>query len=72
MFVEYYQRNSRVKISLLDDVFNTYGHQRDFIEKNVMCSFEALENENSYYDKFKQGDVSFYVKSESQILFEEL
>lgn len=46
--------------------------QRDFIEKNVMCSFENIETSNHFYDRLLKGDLSFYEDSKNQKILDSL
>ena len=65
-FLVYMQRNELVKLGITEESLKDAHTQRDFIEKNVMCTSENIENEFHFYDKLLEGDLSFYQDSKNQ------
>lgn len=62
-FIEYFQRNNHAKLSINFDSIGIANTQRDFIEKEVMCSIENIDNKYGFLDKLNARDITFYKDS---------
>ncbi|MEA4849187.1 MAG: DUF4238 domain-containing protein [Clostridiaceae bacterium] len=65
-FIEHLQRNNIVKWGINLDDIGIANTQRDFIEKEVMCSIENIDNDYGFLDRLKAGDITFYKDSTVQ------
>lgn len=66
------QRKELAKFGVEEEILNNAATQRDFIEKNVMCTSENIELEFQFYDKLLNGDLSFYEDSKNQVILDSL
>ena len=66
------QRKELAKFGIAEESLNEAATQRDFIEKNVMCSAENIENEFHFYEKLLKGDLSFYEDGKNQGILDTL
>lgn len=64
--IAHMQRNELAKFGITEESLKKAYTQRDFIEKNVMCTSENIENEFHFYEKLLEGDLSFYQGSKNQ------
>lgn len=66
------QKKELAKFGIDKEILTDAAVQRDFIEKNVMCSFENIETSNHFYDRLLKGDLSFYEDSKNQRILDSL
>lgn len=65
-YITNFQKASTVKFCIRDDLKNDINAQRDFLEKNVICIGEDIDNEFGFLEKIKNKDLSFYHDSIAQ------
>lgn len=71
-FITHMQTRELAKIGIEEGTLNQAATQRDFIEKNVMCSSENIENKHRFFAKLLAGDLSFYEDSKNQNVLDKL
>lgn len=64
--IAHMQRKELAKFGMKEESLIEAATQRDFIEKNVMCSSENIETQFHFYEKLLEGDLSFYEDSKNQ------
>ena len=69
-YVEYVQRNQNIKLDIDLRNLELAKVQKDFIEKEVICPSENIDNDCGFLDKLKANDYSFYQDSIGQKLFD--
>ncbi len=65
-YIANFQKSHTVKFFIRDDLKNDINEQRDYLEKNVICIGENIDNEFGFLDKIKNKDLSFYQDSYAQ------
>ena len=65
------QRKEIVKFTIATDILKEGATQRDFIEKNVMCISENIENKFHFFERLLKEDLSFYEDSKRQCVLDE-
>lgn len=71
-FIDYIQKDQFLKFDIDMDDLNLAKTQKDFIEKEVICSSEDIDNTYGFLDKLKAKDISFYQDSSVQKLLNTL
>ena len=71
-FITHMQTRELAKFGIEEKILNQAATQRDFIEKNVMCSSENIENKYQFFAKLLAGDLSFYEDSKNQNVLDKL
>lgn len=71
-FLSYMQRKERFELGIDPKAFSGAAEQRDYIEKQVMCSYEDIDNKWKFLDKLSNGDFSFYKDSKRQNILDNL
>jgi hypothetical protein len=64
--LDYFQKDEKLKFVTDFSFLNNARTQKDFIEKEVMCQIEDLENKYKFLEKLQAGDISFYKDSPNQ------
>ncbi len=72
MLIAHMQRNELIKFGITETTLKEACARRDFIEKNVMCTSEDIENEFHFYERLLEGDLSFYQDSKNQNILDTL
>ena len=71
-FLSYMQRKELIKFGIDPSLFSKAENQRDFIEKEIMCSYEDIDNKWKFLDKLSKGDFSFYKNSKKQDILDKV
>ena len=71
-FITHMQTRELAQFGIKEETLNQAATQRDFIEKNVMCSSENIENKYQFFTKLLAGDLSFYEDSKNQNILDKL
>ena len=71
-FVDYMQKDQFLKFGIDMDNLSQAKIQKDFIEKEIICSSEDIDNKFGFLDKLKAKDISFYQDSSTQKLLNTL
>ena len=71
-FLSYMQRKELIKFGIDPSLFSKAANQRDFIEKEIMCSYEDIDNKWKFLDKLSKGDFSFYKNSKKQDILDKV
>ena len=71
-FLSHMQMKELVKLGIEPKVFSEAAVKRDFIEKQIMCSYEDIDNKWNFLEKLSNGDFSFYKDSKRQNILDEL
>lgn len=71
-FLSYMQNKERVQLGIEPRVFSEAANQRDFIEKNIMCSYEDIDNKWGFIEKLSRRDFSFYKDSKRQNILDQI
>lgn len=70
--LEHMQKKDNIKFAIKPEVFFEAASQRDFIEKEVICQFEGIDNKWNFIDKLMSGDTSFYEDSQLKKILNKL
>ena len=62
-FISYFQKNNPFKWELNLEEVSVANQQKDFIEKEIMCSFEKIDNEFQFLSKLANKEIDFYKDS---------
>lgn len=65
-FIDYIQKDQFLKFGIDMDDLSIAKTQKDFIEKEIICSSEDIDNTYGFLDKLKAKDISFYQDSRVQ------
>mgnify|MGYP000911364696 CR=1 FL=1 len=65
-FLAYMQKDFPIRLEIRPEVFEKAVSQKDFMEKEVMCLHEDIENEGKFLKHLINKDYSFYEDSSIQ------
>lgn len=71
-FLAYLQKDQLIQFGVNKKTLDLADTQKDFIEKEIMCSAENIDNSYHFLDRLKLKDPSFYRDSASQVLMNTL
>lgn len=71
-FISYMQNKELVQLGIKPIVFSEAASQRDFIEKNIICPSEDIDNKFGFIEKLSRGDFSFYNDSKRQTILNQI
>lgn len=71
-FLEHFQKNEKVQYEIDTTVLCDANKQRDYLERNVVCFSEEIENKYRFLDRLEVGDSSFYHDSKRTVLMKKL
>ena len=60
IFLAYMQKDFPIRLEIRPEVFEKAASQKDFMEKEVMCPHEDIENERKFLEHLMNKDYSFY------------
>lgn len=64
------QNKELLKFGISKTTLNGVSMYRDFIEKNIICVAENIENEYKFFDMIRKRDLSFYTDNKNQIVLD--
>ena len=68
--IGYMDRNSILPFTINDKIFESSLNSKDFVEKNVMCQYEDLDNHYHFLDGIIKNDLSFYFRDSRQVVLD--
>ena len=71
-FLAYIQKDQLIQFGVNMEAMELANVQKDFIEKEIMCSAEDIDNSYHFLDLLKSKNPSFYQDSTAQVLINTL
>lgn len=71
-FLAYIQKDQLIQFGVNMEALELADIQKDFIEKEIMCTAESIDNSYHFLDQLKSKDPSFYRDSTKQVLINTL
>lgn len=71
-FLAYIQKDQLIQFGVNTETLELANSQKDFIEKEIMCSAEDIDNSYHFLDLLKSKNPSFYQDSTAQVLINTL
>lgn len=71
-FLAYIEKDQLIQFGVDMENLELANTQKDFIEKEIMCSAESIDNSYHFLDQLKSKNPSFYQDSTAQVLINTL